>query len=187
MAETAVDMRHITKKFPLVLAIDDVNFAVQPGEIHALVGENGAGKSTLVNILYGLLRPDRGTIFINGQEVQLSDPGDAIRLGIGMVHQHFMLIPPFTVAENVILGREPSIGGIVDMSRANEIVRELSEQYGLKVDPRAKVETLSVGLEQRIEIIKVLYRGADMLILDEPTAVLTPQEVEELFEIMRSL
>ncbi|MEE4606655.1 MAG: ABC transporter ATP-binding protein [Desulfobacteraceae bacterium] len=187
MAEYAVDMRHITKKFPLVLANDDVNFIVQPGEIHALVGENGAGKSTLVNILYGLLRPDRGTIFINGQDVQLSDPGDAIRLGIGMVHQHFMLIPPFTVAENVILGQEPSIGGMVDISRANEIVRELSEQYGLKVDPSAKVETLSVGIEQRIEIIKVLYRGAEILILDEPTAVLTPQEVDELFGIMGSL
>jgi simple sugar transport system ATP-binding protein len=180
-------MRHITKKFPLVLANDEVNFTVQRGEIHALVGENGAGKSTLVNILYGLLRPDRGTILINGQDVQLSDPGDAIELGIGMVHQHFMLIPPFTVAENVVLGREPSIGGIVDKSRANRIVRELSEQYGLKVDPTAKVETLSVGIEQRIEIIKVLYRGAEILILDEPTAVLTPQEVDELFEIMRSL
>ena len=187
MAEYAVDMRHITKKFPLVLANDDVNFIVQQGEIHALVGENGAGKSTLVNILYGLLRPDGGTIFINGQDVHLSDPGDAIRLGIGMVHQHFMLIPPFTVAENVVLGQEPSIGGIVDLSRANEIVRDLSEQYGLKVDPTAKVETLSVGIEQRIEIIKVLYRGAEILILDEPTAVLTPQEVDELFGILRSL
>ena len=187
MADYAVDMRHITKKFPLVLANDDVNFTVQQGEIHALVGENGAGKSTLVNILYGLLRPDGGTIFINGQEVHLSDPGDAIRLGIGMVHQHFMLIPPFTVAENVVLGQEPSFCGMVDISRANELVRELSEQYRLKVDPRAKVETLSVGIEQRIEIIKVLYRGAQILILDEPTAVLTPQEVDELFEIMRSL
>jgi general nucleoside transport system ATP-binding protein len=187
VTEYAVDMRHITKKFPLVLANDDVNFTVQQGEIHALVGENGAGKSTLVNILYGLLRPDKGTILISGQGVHLSDPGDAIRLGIGMVHQHFMLIPPFTVAENVVLGREPSFAGIVDKSRANQIVRELSEQYGLKVDPTAKVETLSVGIEQRIEIIKVLYRGAEILILDEPTAVLTPQEVDELFEIMRSL
>ena len=185
--ENAVDMRHITKKFPLVLANDDVNFSVQHGAIHALVGENGAGKSTLVNILYGLLRPDKGSILINGQDVRLSDSGDAIRLGIGMVHQHFMLIPPFTVAENVVLGQEPSVGGIVNISRANKIVRELSEQYGLKVDPTAKVESLSVGIEQRIEIIKVLYRGAEILILDEPTAVLTPQEVDELFEIMRSL
>jgi simple sugar transport system ATP-binding protein len=180
-------MRHITKKFPLVLANDDVNFIVEQAEIHALVGENGAGKSTLVNILYGLLRPDRGSILINGQAVRLSDPGDAINLGIGMVHQHFMLIPPFTVAENVILGQEPSFGGMVDITRANQIVRELSEQYGLKVDPKARVETLSVGIEQRIEIIKVLYRGAEILILDEPTAVLTPKEVDELFGIMRSL
>jgi len=187
VADYAVDMRHITKKFPLVLSNDDVNFAVLQGTIHALVGENGAGKSTLVNILYGLLQPDTGTISVNGQDVQLSDPGDAIRLGIGMVHQHFMLIPPFTVAQNVVLGQEPSSVGMVDIARANQIVRELSEQYGLKVDPTAKVETLSVGLGQRIEIIKVLYRGAEILILDEPTAVLTPQEVGELFEILRSL
>jgi simple sugar transport system ATP-binding protein len=187
VADLAVDMRQITKKFPLVLANDKVDFAVRQGEIHALVGENGAGKSTLVNILYGLLRPDRGTIHINGQTVRMSDPGDAINLGIGMVHQHFMLIPPFTVAENVVLGQEPSSGGVVDIRRANRIVRELSEQYGLKVDPTAKVESLSVGIEQRIEIIKVLYRGAEILILDEPTAVLTPQEVDELFDIMRSL
>jgi simple sugar transport system ATP-binding protein len=180
-------MRHITKKFTLVLAVDDVSFSVRQGEIHALVGENGAGKSTLVNILYGLLRPDRGAIRINGREAVLSDPGDAIRLGIGMVHQHFMLIPPFTVAENVVLGQEPSVGGFVDLKRANQIVSELSQQYGLAVDPTAKVETLSVGIEQRIEIIKVLYRGAEILILDEPTAVLTPNEVDELFEIMRSL
>ncbi|MGD8292241.1 MAG: ABC transporter ATP-binding protein [Desulfobacterales bacterium] len=187
MSENAVDMRHITKKFPLVLAVDDVSFSVRQGEIHALVGENGAGKSTLVNILYGLLRPDRGAIRINGRETVLSDPGDAIRLGIGMVHQHFMLIPPFTVAENVVLGQEPSVGGFVNVKQANRIVGELSQQYGLEVDPTAKVETLSVGIEQRIEIIKVLYRGAEILILDEPTAVLTPNEVDELFEIMRSL
>lgn len=187
MADFAVDMRHITKKFPLVLANDDVNFNVLKGQIHALVGENGAGKSTLVNILYGLLQPDRGTIVIHGQDKKLSDPGDAIRLGIGMVHQHFMLIPPFTVAENVVLGMEPSRGGFIDITRANETVRKLSEQYGLRVDPTSKVETLSVGIEQRIEIIKVLYRGAEILILDEPTAVLTPQEADELFEIMRSL
>jgi len=187
VAEYAVEMRHISKKFPLVTANDGVNFSVRSGEIHALVGENGAGKSTLVNILYGLLRPDSGTLLINGQEVQLSNPGDAIKLGIGMLHQHFMLISPFTVAENVVLGHEPSISGFVDTARANDIVRELSQQYGLKVDPTAKVETLSVGIEQRVEIIKVLYRGAQILVLDEPTAVLTPQEAEELFEIMRSL
>ena len=187
MTEYAVEMRHITKKFPLVLANDHVDFRVKQGEIHALVGENGAGKSTLVNILYGLLRPDLGTVHINGQAVRFSDPGDAIDQGIGMVHQHFMLIPPFTVAENVILGHEPSNAGMVDISRANQIVRDLSQKYGLKVEPTARVETLSVGIEQRIEIIKVLYRGAEILILDEPTAVLTPQEVDELFDIMQSL
>jgi simple sugar transport system ATP-binding protein len=183
----AVEMRNINKYFPLVVANDDVTFLVQKGEIHALVGENGAGKSTLVNILYGLLHPDSGTVAVNGQPAQFAGPGDAIDHGIGMVHQHFMLVPPLTVAENVILGREPSKHGFVDIAQANDTVRNLSEKYGLKVDPKAKVETLSVGIEQRIEIIKVLYRGAEILILDEPTAVLVPQEVEELFEILRSL
>jgi len=187
VAEFAVEMQNITKQFPLVLANDDVTFVVQKGEIHALVGENGAGKSTLMNILYGLLRPDSGTIAVNGKAVQFSGPGTAIDSGIGMVHQHFMLIPPLTVAENVILGKEVSHLGFVDITRANKVVRELSDQYGLKVDPTAKVETLGVGIQQRIEIIKVLYRGAEILILDEPTAVLTPQEVDELFEILRSL
>jgi simple sugar transport system ATP-binding protein len=180
-------MRNINKYFPLVVANDDVTFLVQKGEIHALVGENGAGKSTLVNILYGLLRPDSGTIAVNGHPAEFTSPGDAIDHGIGMVHQHFMLIPPLTVAENVVLGREPTKHGFVDIARATETVRDLSEKYGLKVDPKAKVETLSVGIEQRIEIIKVLYRGAEILILDEPTAVLVPQEVDELFEILRSL
>jgi simple sugar transport system ATP-binding protein len=187
VTEYAVEMHHISKQFPLVLANDDVTFTVQQGEIHALVGENGAGKSTLMNILYGLLRSDSGTMSVNGKTVQFSGPGDAIAHGIGMVHQHFMLIPPLTVAENVVLGQEPSQKGFVDIARANQIVQELSDQYGLKVDPAAKVETLSVGIEQRIEIIKVLYRGAEILILDEPTAVLIPQEVDELFEILRSL
>jgi simple sugar transport system ATP-binding protein len=183
----AVEMRNINKFFPLVVANDDVTFLVQKGEIHALVGENGAGKSTLVNILYGLLHPDSGSIAVNGQPAHFTGPGDAIDHGIGMVHQHFMLVPPLTVAENVVLGREPSKGGFIDIDRANKTVRDLSEKYGLKVDPTAKVETLSVGIEQRIEIIKVLYRGAEILILDEPTAVLVPQEVDELFEILRSL
>jgi simple sugar transport system ATP-binding protein len=187
VTEYAVEMHHISKQFPLVLANDDVTFTVQQGEIHALVGENGAGKSTLMNILYGLLRSDSGTMSENGKTVQFSGPGDAIAHGIGMVHQHFMLTPPLTVAENVVLGQEPSQKGFVDIARANQIVQELSDQYGLKVDPAAKVETLSVGIEQRIEIIKVLYRGAEILILDEPTAVLIPQEVDELFEILRSL
>jgi ABC-type uncharacterized transport system ATPase subunit len=187
VTDYALEMQHISKKFPLVLANDDVTFTVQQGEIHALVGENGAGKSTLMNILYGLLRSDSGTMSVNGKTVRFSGPGDAIANGIGMVHQHFMLIPPLTVAENVVLGQEPSKKGFVDIARANKTVQELSDQYGLKVDPAAKVETLSVGIEQRIEIIKVLYRGAEILILDEPTAVLIPQEVDELFEILRSL
>ena len=187
MTEYAVQMLNITKQFPRVLANDNVTLTVRRGEIHALVGENGAGKSTLMNMLYGLLRPDSGKIIIHGKEQTFSGPGDAIACGIGMVHQHFMLIPPLTVAENVILGQEPSQLGVVDVAKANQIVRELSDQYGLKVDPTVKVETLSVGIEQRIEIIKVLYRGADILILDEPTAVLTPQEADELFAILRAL
>lgn len=187
MAEYAVEMRNISKQFPRVLANDDVTFFVRPGEIHALVGENGAGKSTLMNILYGLLRPTSGSISIFGKPVDFQGPGDAIDSGIGMVHQHFMLIPPLTVAENVILGQEPSQHGFVDITHANKMVRELSEQYGLKVDPAVKVESLTVGIEQRVEIIKVLYRKAEILILDEPTAVLTPQEVDELFVILRSL
>jgi simple sugar transport system ATP-binding protein len=187
VVEYAVEMHNISKQFPLVLANDDVTFSVQKGEIHALVGENGAGKSTLMNILYGLLHSDSGTIAVNGKAAHFLGPGDSIAQGIGMVHQHFMLIPPLTVAENVVLGREPSKRGFVDKASANKTVKELSDRYGLKVDPTAKVETLSVGIEQRIEIIKVLYRGAEILILDEPTAVLTPQEVDELFEILRSL
>ncbi|MGW8187686.1 MAG: ABC transporter ATP-binding protein, partial [Desulfobacterales bacterium] len=187
MVDYAVEMHHIIKQFPLVIANDDVTFSVQKGEIHALVGENGAGKSTLMNILYGLFHADSGTITVKGKNVHFLGPADAIAHGIGMVHQHFMLIPPLTVAENVVLGQEPSRSGFVDTAKANKIVQALSDQYGLKVDPTAKVETLSVGIEQRIEIIKVLYRGAEIMILDEPTAVLTPQEVDELFEIMRAL
>jgi len=187
VVEYAVEMHNISKQFPLVLANDDVTFNVQKGEIHALVGENGAGKSTLMNILYGLLRADNGTLAVDGKAAHFTGPGDAIARGIGMVHQHFMLIPPLTVAENVVLGQEPSKRGFVDKARANQTVKALSDQYGLKVDPTAKVETLSVGIEQRIEIIKVLYRGAEILILDEPTAVLIPQEVDELFEILGSL
>ena len=160
MVEYAVEMHNISKQFPLVLANDDVTFNVQKGEIHALVGENGAGKSTLMNILYGLLHPDSGTLAVDGKAAHFTGPGDAIARGIGMVHQHFMLIPPLTVAENVVLGQEPSKRGFVDKARANQTVKALSDQYGLKVDPTAKVETLSVGIEQRIEIIKVLYRGA---------------------------
>jgi ABC-type uncharacterized transport system ATPase subunit len=187
VVDYAVEMHHVSKQFPLVIANDDVTFSVQKGEIHALVGENGAGKSTLMNILYGLFHADSGTITVKGKNVHFFGPGDAIAHGIGMVHQHFMLIPPLTVAENVVLGQEPSRKGFVDTVKANKIVQALSDQYKLKVDPAAKVETLSVGIEQRIEIIKVLYRGAEIMILDEPTAVLTPQEVDELFEILRAL
>lgn len=187
MTTYAVEIRNVTKTFPLVIANDDVTLLVKKGEIHALVGENGAGKSTLMNVLYGLLRPDSGTLTIDGEIVRFNGPGDAIAAGIGMVHQHFMLIPPLTVAENVVLGQEPSRRGMIDMHSAVKTVQTLSDQFGLKVDPTAKVETLSVGIQQRIEIIKVLYRGADVLILDEPTAVLAPQEVEEFFDILKSL
>ncbi|MCK4648523.1 ATP-binding cassette domain-containing protein, partial [bacterium] len=181
-------MRHIIKRFPRVVANDDVNFRVHSGEIHALVGENGAGKSTLMKILYGLYQKDGGQIFIRGREMDISSPSVAISQGIGMVHQHFMLIPPLTVAENVVLGQEPRKGKIFnDAKKAIQDVERLSKRYGLKVDARAKVQDLSVGLEQRVEIIKVLYRGAEILILDEPTAVLTPQEVKELFNILKSL
>ncbi|HEA47284.1 MAG TPA: ABC transporter ATP-binding protein, partial [bacterium] len=188
MRKVAIEMRGITKRFPRVVANDNVDFKVYKSEIHALVGENGAGKSTLMKVLYGLYQKDRGQIFIRGKEIDVSSPSVAIEQGIGMVHQHFMLIPPLTVAENVVLGQEPRKGKIFnDRKKAIKEVGQLSERYGLKVDPKAKVQDLSVGLEQRVEIIKVLYRGAEILILDEPTAVLTPQEVEELFHIMKSL
>jgi ABC-type uncharacterized transport system ATPase subunit len=180
-------MRGITKRFPGIVANDNVNLVVKKGEIHALLGENGAGKSTLMNILFGLYQPDEGQIFINGQEVQISNPNVANELGIGMVHQHFMLVEPFTVTENIILGNEPRSGLKIDIDKAAKQVVELSQRYGLKVDPHAKIEDISVGMQQRVEILKTLYRGADILIFDEPTAVLTPQEIHELIEIMRNL
>lgn len=179
-------LKGITKRFGSVVANDQIDLDVRPGEIHALLGENGAGKSTLMNILYGLYAPDEGSIEWKGRPVKIESPGQAISLGIGMVHQHFMLIPVFTVAENIILGHEGG-GAKLDMARAVADVRRLSEQYGLQVDPLARVETISVGQQQRVEILKALYRGAELLILDEPTAVLTPQEVEELGQIMRNL
>lgn len=182
-----LEMRGITKKFPGVLANDNVNLAIKKGEIHALVGENGAGKSTLMSILYGLYQPDSGAILLNGQEVKIDSPTTAIGLGIGMVHQHFMLVPPLTVAENIILGAEPTRGLKLDMDRAIREVLEISQQYNLLVDPLAKIQDISVGMQQRVEIIKALYRGAEILVLDEPTAVLTPQEVKELFRIMKNL
>ncbi|WP_416224268.1 ABC transporter ATP-binding protein [Thermogemmatispora sp.] len=181
-------MREICKAWPGVVANDHVNLRVRRGEIHALVGENGAGKTTLMNILYGLVRPDSGEIYVNGERVHISGPRDAIRLHIGMVHQHFMLIPPLTVAENIVLGQEP--GGslaIYDRRQARELVLQLSARYGLPIDPDARIEKLSVGLQQRVEILKALYRAADILILDEPTGVLTPQETYELFDVLRTL
>ncbi|XXT18182.1 ABC transporter ATP-binding protein [Sorangium sp. So ce429] len=188
---TAVlEARGITKRFSGVAANDGVDIDLREGEIHALLGENGAGKSTLMNVLYGLVRPDEGELRRRGKPVALRSPSDAIALGIGMVHQHFMLIPVFTVAENIVLGAEPvrrGAGGLIDRRRASAEVRELSARYGLDVDPDARVEDLPVGVQQRVEIIKALYRKAEILILDEPTAVLTPQEAEELFRVLRAL
>jgi simple sugar transport system ATP-binding protein len=182
-----LELRGITKRFPGVVANDRVSFDLRQGEVHALLGENGAGKSTLMNVLYGLYRPDEGEIRIGGKPVELSGPGDAIEQGIGMVHQHFMLIPVMTVAENIVLASEPRKGPFLDYAAAERRVRELSQRFGLAVDPRARIENVTVGQQQRVEILKALYRGADILILDEPTAVLTPQEAQELFAIIRSL
>jgi general nucleoside transport system ATP-binding protein len=185
--DVVLEMRGIRKEFPGVVANDDVNLDVRRGEVHALLGENGAGKSTLMNILSGLYRPDAGEIVLQGKPVTFSSARDAIQVGIGMVHQHFMLIPVMTVAENIVLGVEPRDRLLLDERAAERRVRELSQRYGLLVDPTALVEEITVGQEQRVEILKALYRGADILILDEPTAVLTPQEARELFEIIRSL
>lgn len=182
----AVEMRGITKRFPGVLANDRIDFQVRKGEIHALLGENGAGKSTLMNILSGLYRPDEGEIVIHGQVVEFHSPRDAIRHGVGMVHQHFMLTPSQSVAENVFLGAR-EIGFVLNPQRMAAEVRRIAEQYRLPVDPNAKIWQLSVGEQQRVEIIKILYRGAEILILDEPTAVLTPQEAENLFVTLRSM
>jgi simple sugar transport system ATP-binding protein len=182
-----LEMRGICKRFPGVLANDHVDFDVRSGEVHALLGENGAGKSTLMKILYGMYHPEEGQILLNGQPVVIHSPTDAIHLGIGMIHQHFMLIPTLTVAENVALGLPSSRGLLTDLDRVSTRILELAEIYGLKMDPAAYVWQLSVGQQQRVEIIKALYRGAALLILDEPTAVLTPQEVDELFVIMRQM
>lgn len=184
----AVSMRHVTRRFGAVTANDDVSLDLAPGEIHALVGENGAGKTTLMRILYGLIQPDAGTIERDGRPVRIQSPAAAMRLGLGMVHQHFMLVDPLTVAENVTLGRETTGRlGALDRARAEREVAALSERHGLPVDPRVKVQTLSVGAQQRAEILKTLYHGARVLILDEPTAVLTPQEVDDLFRVLRGL
>jgi simple sugar transport system ATP-binding protein len=187
-AGTVLELRGITKRFPGVVADDNVSFDLQKGEVHALLGENGAGKSTLMNILYGLYRPDEGEIVLKGKTVSFSSAKDAIDRGIGMVHQHFMLIPVMTVAENIVLEVEPTKAGVLlDYDAAVERVRDLSTRFGLAVNPEAKVENISVGQQQRVEILKALYRGAEILILDEPTAVLTPQEAGELFAIIKSL
>jgi simple sugar transport system ATP-binding protein len=187
-AAPVLEMRGITKRFPGVVADDHVDFDLVQGEVHALLGENGAGKSTLMNMLYGLYRPDEGEIMLNGRRVTFHSAKDAIDRGIGMVHQHFMLIPVMTVAENIVLEVEPTKAGVLlDYDTAVERVRELSTRFGLAVDPKARVESISVGRQQRVEILKALYRGAKLLILDEPTAVLTPQEAGELFEIVKSL
>jgi ABC-type uncharacterized transport system ATPase subunit len=187
----ALEVRNITKRFPGVLANDRVNFDLRKGEIHALLGENGAGKTTLMNIIYGLYTPNEGEFFIsNGEglhQVQIHSPNDAIQAGIGMVHQHFMLVPVFTVTENIILGQETTRGPSLDIRTARQKIIQLSEEYGLEIDPDALVEDIPVGVQQRVEIVKALYRHARILVLDEPTAVLTPQEVESLFRIMRQL
>src|SRR4030067_1966450 len=177
----AVEMLSIVKRFPGVVANDGVTLEIQQGEVHGLLGENGAGKTTLMNILYGLYRPGEGRLFVQGVEARFTNPGDAIAAGIGMVHQHFMLIPVFTVAENLVLGDEPRRGMRLDIRRAEQEVRELSSRYGLKVDPTARIGDVSVGIQQRGEILKALRRGAQLMILDAPTGVLTPQEGEELY------
>lgn len=183
-----LELKGITKRFPGVLANDHIDLTLEEGKVLALLGENGAGKSTLMNILYGLYKPDEGEIYVRGQKAEIHGPGDAIALGIGMVHQHFMLVPVLTVTENVMLGMESIKNGLfLDRDVAARRIREISEQYGLEVDPYALVGDLPVGIQQRVEIIKLLYRQADILILDEPTAVLTPQEVRGLFEVIRSL
>ncbi|NJP93426.1 ABC transporter ATP-binding protein [Nonomuraea sp. FMUSA5-5] len=183
----AVELEGITKRFPGVVANHDIRITVQPGTVHAIVGENGAGKSTLMKILYGMQKPDEGTIRVNGAEVSFRTPSDAIAVGIGMVHQHFMLADNFTVLENIVLGAEPKRAGMLDTVKARRRIVELAETHGLRVDPDKLVEDLGVGDRQRVEILKVLYRGARILILDEPTAVLVPQEVEELFQNLREL
>jgi len=183
-----LELRGITKRFPGVLANDNISISLREGKILALLGENGAGKTTLMNILYGLYKPDEGQILVRGKEVNIQDPNDAIANGIGMVHQHFMLVPVMTVAENVMLGVEPTKNGVfLDKAKVANRIREISNQYGLEVDPASYIKDLPVGIQQRVEIIKVLYRQADILILDEPTAVLTPQEVDGLFKILQTL
>lgn len=187
MVDYVVEMLNIRKEFPGIVANDDITIQLKKGEIHALLGENGAGKSTLMNVLFGLYHPEKGEIRVKGKPVNMTDPNVANDHGIGMVHQHFMLVEPFTVTQNIILGAEPTSMGKIDLRKAEKEVQELSNKYGLKVDARAKIQDISVGMQQRVEILKTLYRGAEVLIFDEPTAVLTPQEIIELMQIMKSL
>ena len=188
MRRAALVMRGITKRYPMVVANDGIDLQVLPGEIHALLGENGAGKTTLMNVLYGLAVPDEGEIEVNGQTVEIKGPADAISLGISMVHQHFMLVPVLSVAENILLGEEPMSGPVfVDRRGGHDRIRELGKTFGFEIDPDAKVSSLSVGWQQRVEILKALYRNARILVLDEPTAVLTPQETKEIFGVLRRL
>jgi len=182
-----LELRNITKRFGDVLANDGVSFKVEPGTIHAIVGENGAGKSTAMRIAYGFYTANSGEILIDGQVREIRTPHDAIALGIGMVHQHFMLVEPMTVAENIVLGAEPGSATSLDLRKAAEEIRKVSDEFKLSVDPNATIETLSVGQQQRVELLKALYRRAQLLILDEPTAVLAPQEVEEFFAILRGM
>ena len=184
----AIEMLHITKRFPGIVANDDITLQLKKGEIHALLGENGAGKSTLMSVLFGLYQAEEGVIKKDGKEVEIKDPNDANRLGIGMVHQHFKLVECFSVLDNIILGDEPtSKGGFLRKDAARKKIVELSDKYGLSVDPDALIEDITVGMQQRTEILKMLYRENEILIFDEPTAVLTPQEIEELMQIMKNL
>ncbi|KAB2860318.1 MAG: ABC transporter ATP-binding protein, partial [Exiguobacterium chiriqhucha] len=185
--EYVIEMLNIRKEFGTFVANDNITLQLRKGEIHALLGENGAGKSTLMNVLFGLYQPEGGEIRVRGEKVNIENPNIANDLGIGMVHQHFMLVEKFTVTENIILGSEPKSGLTVDRATARKKVMEISEQYGLRIDPDAKIEDISVGMQQRVEILKTLYRGAEILIFDEPTAVLTPQEIQELIQIMKRL
>lgn len=187
MLEYVIEMLGIRKEFPGIVANDNINLQVKKGEIHALLGENGAGKSTLMNVLFGLYQPEKGEIRVNGKKVNITNPNIANDLGIGMVHQHFMLVNNFSVTENIILGNEPVKTGKINLKDAEKQVKEISEKYGLAVNPSAKISDISVGMQQRVEILKTLYRGAEILIFDEPTAVLTPQEIKELIGIMKTL
>ena len=183
----SLELKQITKKFGSLVANDQIDLKVEKGEIHAILGENGAGKSTLMNIVYGLLKADSGEILVDGKKVEINEPADALKHGIGMVHQHFMLVPVFTVAENIVLGHEKTNRGLISLNQAKERIQQIAKEFKFEIDPEALIEDLPVGLQQRVEIIRALMYDAKVLILDEPTAVLTPQETDELLNIMRAL